>query len=80
MLISELIPPADQEGSLSDEQIEEYEAAVNALTAGHWSEAIKLLDRLPAEDRAKDFLMIFIALNDYEPPPNWDGVITLPAF
>lgn len=79
MRIWELLPPANYEGALTDEQIEEYEAAVNALSEGHWPEAIKRLDRLPAEDRAKDSLMIFMALNDYEPPPNWDGVITLPA-
>lgn len=80
MLTWELLPSAQQEGTLTDEQLEEYEAAVNALSAGHWAEAVKLLDRLPAEDRAKDFLMIFMALNDYEAPPHWDGVITLPAF
>ncbi len=78
--ISELLPAADQDGTLTDEHIWEYEAAVKALTAGDWSSAIKLLDRLPPEDRAKDFLMMFIALNDHEPPPNWNGIITLPAY
>jgi adenylate cyclase len=80
MLVSELLPAVRQDASLTDDNIEEYEAAVDALTAGDWSAAIKLLDRLPPDDRAKDFLMIFIALNDYEPPANWAGVISLPAF
>jgi adenylate cyclase len=80
MLVSELLPSIYEEGTLTDEQIQEYEAAVDALTAGNWSEAVTRLDHMPPEDRAKDFLMMFIALNDYEPPPNWDGVITLPAF
>lgn len=78
--ISELLPPLQEDSTLSEENIEEYEAAVDALTNGDWSEAIKLLDRMPPEDRAKDLLMIFIALNDYDPPPDWDGVIKLPVY
>ncbi|MCA9067698.1 MAG: adenylate/guanylate cyclase domain-containing protein, partial [Planctomycetaceae bacterium] len=80
MVISELVPPVLQDSTLTDEHIAEYEAAVDAFTAGNWSQAIKHLDRLPAEDRAKDFLMIYIARNDYEPPHNWDGVITLSTY
>ena len=80
MAISELLPPVDDESAITDEVIAEFEAAVDALAAGDWSKAIQLLGRLPPEDRAKDFLMIYIALNDYEPPLNWDGVITLSAF
>ncbi len=79
-VISELLPPVDQDSSLTDEHIEEYEAAVDDVTEGRWEEALKHLAQLPPGDRAKDFLMIFIAQNDYEPPPNWDGVLTLPGF
>lgn len=80
MQISELLPPVHQDPALTDEHIEEYEAAVDAFTAGDWSKTLKHLDHLPAEDRAKDFLMIFIAMNDYESPHNWDGVISPSAF
>ncbi len=79
MDITELLPPADAEGGLSDENIAQFEAAVDALAAGDWIKTIKLLGQLPPEDRAKDFLLIYIALNDYEPPANWDGIITLPS-
>ena len=78
--VSELLPPVQLDPSLSDEQIEQYEAAVDELREGNWTKAVKHLDRMPIEDRAKDFLMIFIALNDYEPPPDWDGVIKLPIY
>ena len=57
--------------SLSDEHIQKIRgcrrcSSQKAIGAG----AVKLLDQLPpVEDRARDFLMIFIALKDYEPPP-----------
>ncbi|MBW3541435.1 MAG: adenylate/guanylate cyclase domain-containing protein [Planctomycetes bacterium] len=78
LLIAELLPPESPECSVTDEQIVTFEAAVDALLEGRWSRSLRYLDELPATDRVKDFLMIFIALNDYEPPPDWDGVITLP--
>jgi adenylate cyclase len=80
MRLWELLPPAHHDGALTDGQIEEFQAAVHALAEGRWGEAITLLDRLPAFDRAKDALLIFMASKDYEPPPNWDGVIQLTAF
>ena len=51
----------------------------DTLLAGRWSEALELLHKIPARDRAKDFLTIFIAQHNYEPPPNWDGVIPMPS-
>ena len=32
------------------------------------------LDKVPVNDRAKDFLMIFIAQHNYEPPENWTAL------
>ncbi|HUG93197.1 MAG TPA: adenylate/guanylate cyclase domain-containing protein [Planctomycetaceae bacterium] len=79
VMVAELLPPADEDPAISDEHIADFEAAVDAVSSGDWSLALRYLDRLPATDRAKDFLMIFIALNEYEPPPDWDGVITMPT-
>jgi adenylate cyclase len=79
VMVAELLPPADEDSSITDEHITDFEAAVDAVGAGDWSLALRSLDKLPASDRAKDFLMIFIALNEYEPPPDWDGVITMPT-
>ena len=47
--------------------------------AGDWHQSLDLLNELPIHDRGKDFLMIHIAQNHYEPPSNWDGVVALTA-
>jgi adenylate cyclase len=77
--VSELLPPADVEGSMSDDHIAHFEAAVDALAAGRWNESLELLGQLPVHDRTKDFLMIYIATNNYVPPPGWDGVVEMRA-
>ena len=78
-MVSELLPPVDQDASLSDQNLADFNAAVEALVAGRWAEALELLHKVPPRDRAKDFLTIFIVQNNYEPPPGWDGVIPMPA-
>ena len=75
--ISELLPPADEPGQLTDEQIRQYEEAVEQFTAGQWSEALESLHAVPARDRVKDFLTVFIAQHGRTPPASWDGVIPL---
>jgi adenylate cyclase len=78
LMVSEILPTADEDPTLSDQNVTDYNAAVDALLAGRWSEALELLHKVPAKDRAKDFLTIFIVQNNYEPPPKWDGVIPMP--
>jgi adenylate cyclase len=75
--ISELLPPLADFPSISDQHLADYEAALDALQAGAWSEAFELLHRVPASDRVKDFLTGLIAQHHRTPPPNWDGVIRL---
>jgi adenylate cyclase len=75
--VSELLPPATTAGTLTDENIADYELAVDHVMSGDWSSALEVLDRLPVTDRAKDFLMVYIAQNNYEPPRDWDGVIEM---
>jgi adenylate cyclase len=75
--VSQLLPPAAIYPQLSDEDIEAYESALDALLAGDWEKAFELLHRVPAEDRVKDFLTVFIAQNNRTPPDGWDGVISL---
>ena len=79
LMVSELLPPFNQDLSLSDQNLSDYDAAVDALLIGDWSGALELLHQVPARDRAKDFLTMFIVQNNYEPPPNWDGVIPMPS-
>jgi len=75
--VSELLPPEGHPGTISDQQIGEYEAAVARFLQGEWKDASEALDRLPVGDRAKDLLLIYMAQNDYSPPEDWDGVVKL---
>jgi len=75
--VSELLPSAAEYPELSDENIAAYEAALDALLSRNWSLAFALLHHVPAEDRVKDFLTVFIAQHNRTPPENWDGVITI---
>lgn len=77
ILVSQLLPPVDQDNSVSDEHLRNYEAAVDAVIEGRWGEAMERLDKVPVNDRAKDFLMIFIAQHNYEPSDSWDGIIPM---
>jgi adenylate cyclase len=75
--IHQLLPPLAKDSGLSEEHIAAYEAALDALQDGNWDQAFTLLHQVPAEDRVKDFLTVFIAKHRRTPPPRWDGVIDL---
>jgi adenylate cyclase len=75
--VSELLPPAADYPQLSDEHIVAYEAALDALLSRDWSQAFSLLHRVPADDRVKDFLTVYIAQHNRTPPDDWDGVISV---
>jgi len=77
LVVSELLPPASADPQLTDEHLGFYEAALDAFLAGCWPEAFQLLHHIPAEDRAKDFLTVYMAERNRTPPPKWDGVIPL---
>jgi adenylate cyclase len=77
LLVSELLPPFEEYPLLSDEHIDAYESAVDAMFAGDWRAAMERLHRVPAEDRVKDFLTVYMARHDRTPPANWDQVIAL---
>lgn len=75
--VSELLPPESEFPELSDEHISAYETALDALLGNDWETAFHWLHRVPAEDRVKDYLTVFIAQHNRMPPPNWDGVIPI---
>jgi adenylate cyclase len=75
--VSELLPPSTEHSQLSDEAIADYESALDAFQAGRWSDAFDLLHRVPATDRVKDFLTVYIAQHNRTPPRDWDGVVPL---
>jgi adenylate cyclase len=75
--VSELLPPAVEYPQLTDENLAAYEAALDALLDRDWPKAFELLHQVPADDRVKDFLTVFIAQHNRTPPADWDGVIPL---
>ncbi len=77
MEISQLLPPLEMDSSVSDEDIVTYESAWTTFAAGHWRDALDKLSELPVHDRVKDFLLLYIAQNNYEPPADWNGVIAM---
>ncbi len=75
--VSELLPPLAEFPQLADEHIAAYETALDALLNRDWETAFQWLHRVPAEDRVKDYLTVFIAQHNRMPPANWDGVIPI---
>lgn len=77
LVVHQLLPSADVPGTLADEDIAMYESALEALLDLRWDDAFELLHQVPASDRVKDFLTVFIARHGRVPPEQWDGVIPL---
>ncbi len=78
LMVSELLPPEGPDVLLTDAHIQAYEKALDGLQDGNWGEAFRLLHQVPAEDRVKDFLTVFIAQHGRSAPPDWQGFIRLP--
>lgn len=79
VVVSELLPSAEDEPELTDELVAEYEQGVDHFIAGQWDLAYRCLHGMPASDRAQDFLMHQIVLHNRTAPPNWNGTIHLPS-
>lgn len=77
--VSQLLPPASVDPTISDADIEVFEKAVESFAAGRWTETLDFLNQLPVHDRVKDSMLIYIAQNNYEPPHDWNGVIQMQA-
>jgi adenylate cyclase len=75
----ELLPPAGEPGAWTDQHLAAYAAALAAFEARDWPRALQLLHQVPPEDEAKDFLTLFIARHNRQPPDGWEGVIPLEA-
>jgi adenylate cyclase len=75
--VSELLPPEQECAELTDQNLRDYERALEQFLKGQWQEALDLLHHVPAEDSVKDFLTVYIAQNHRHPPTNWDGVVVL---
>jgi len=75
--ISQLLLPSSHEDNLSDADIVLYEQAWDSFAAGNWQEALDQLEEIPATDRVREYLRIYIMANNGEPPPNWSGTIPM---
>jgi adenylate cyclase len=77
LTVSELLPPVELFPAISDQQIREFETAVEFMISGDWPRAIELLQQFPETDGPRKFLLNFMAQHENRPPENWDGVIPL---
>ncbi|MGI9473453.1 MAG: adenylate/guanylate cyclase domain-containing protein, partial [Rubripirellula sp.] len=76
----ELLGNGRDHKTLTDAQIADYEASLDALIDGRWDDAYHRLNDHPDWDRPKDVLLSIIMRNDRVPPDDWNGVISLPKF
>jgi len=74
--VTELLPPAHQNLEATDDDVRQYEAALDAFLTGRWNDSRELLNSIAAADSAKDFLATYIDEHDGTPPAGWDGVVT----
>ncbi|MDA0282974.1 MAG: adenylate/guanylate cyclase domain-containing protein [Planctomycetota bacterium] len=77
VFVSELLPPEHEFPLLTDEHIAQYEHGVNCFINGDWESAWQSLHRMPAGDRAQDFLAMPIVQHNRRAPADWDGIIRL---
>ncbi|MBC7966008.1 MAG: adenylate/guanylate cyclase domain-containing protein [Fuerstia sp.] len=77
LLVSELVPPESRSPALTDQHLSDFEKGVALFISGQWSEAWKFLHRMPAEDRAQDYLSMLITQHDRKAPADWDGIVRM---
>ncbi len=77
VLVHELLPAADDGGSLPATVIAHYETALDAVLAGQWDAARAQLAKVPDDDGPKQFLLAQMARFDNRPPSDWDGAFSL---
>lgn len=77
LLVSELVPPESRSPLLTDQHLADFEKGVALFISGQWSESWKFLHRMPAEDRAQDYLSMLITQHDRKSPADWDGIVRM---
>lgn len=76
--VSELVQPVAKAPHLPDEQIQQYEAALDLVISGDWDAAIAAFAEYPDEG-PKTFLLDWMKRYDNKPPEDWDGGFSLVA-
>lgn len=74
--VSELLLPFGPECEVTDEQIADYEKAVDLVTEGEWTAATSILEAMPG-DGPSAFLLNQMARFDNAAPFDWDGAFSL---
>lgn len=77
LLIHELLPPEIEGDKVSETVRLNYEAALEAIISGRWSEGIERLNAVPDDDGPKLFLLAHMTKHDNTPPADWDGAFSL---
>lgn len=77
LLIHELLPPEVEGCLITETALLNYEASLELVIGGRWSEAIERLNAVPDEDGAKQFLLKHMAKFNNAPPDRWDGAFSL---
>ncbi|HLQ43735.1 MAG TPA: adenylate/guanylate cyclase domain-containing protein, partial [Planctomycetaceae bacterium] len=77
LTVSELLPPDDGTCQTTAAVVQAYEAALDAVIAGQWDQALRLLKDVPDSDGPKIFLLDRFSEHGNTPPPDWDGAFSL---
>lgn len=79
LLVHELLLPETEGDKVSELVRLNYEAALEAILSGRWSEGLERLDAVPDEDGPRQFLVAQMAKYNNTPPADWDGAFSLDA-
>lgn len=74
-----LVPVFELLPQITDSMHALYDSAVEAVIQGDWSQAVRLLHTLPADDGPTQFLLSQMRATDNVPPADWDGAFPLQA-
>jgi adenylate cyclase len=77
LFVSELVAGELQLPLLTAQHLADFERGVDAFLEGRWADAWSFLHRMPAEDRAQDYLSMLITQHDRRAPAGWDGVVRM---
>lgn len=76
-MVSELVPSEERLPLLTNHHLADFEKGLTSFIAGQWGDAWKYLHRMPAEDRAQDYLSMMITQHDRKAPADWDGIVRI---
>ena len=73
LLVHELLPPETEGVKVDSTAMLNYEAALDAVIAGRWDEAVERLHAVPDDDGPKQFLLAQMDKLNNTPPADWDS-------